>query len=176
MRDLAAQLEQALATFSGRMHAPALIGGLALAAHGVLRPTADIDLLVDGDDAEAAHAALLRLGYDCVFRSSEAASYRRDAQSLHLMYAHRPLARRLLAEAEVRDTPVGRQRVISREGLIACKLQGWVNNPARQMDLEDIRCLLRLHSDVLDMDEVRGYFELFDQEALLDAMLAERSD
>ncbi|HEX5755439.1 MAG TPA: hypothetical protein VFY12_03700 [Arenimonas sp.] len=173
MSRLVEQIAEALQALSACAAAPALIGGLALAAHGVIRATQDVDLLLDSDDVERAHEALLGLHYRCEYRSSEAANYRRGDDALDLMYAHRPLARRLLAEAQARETPIGRVRVISAEGLIACKLQGWVNNPARTLDLEDIRNLLVANAGALDLDEVRGYFELFDRESLFDELLAE---
>ena len=48
-----------------------------------------------------------------------------------MLYAHRPLARQLLERATERDTPMGRLRVISVEGLIGFKLQGYVNDATR---------------------------------------------
>ena len=87
-------------------------------------------------------------------------------------YAHRPIARRLLAEAEDRVTALGLVRVISAEGLVAFKLQGYVNDPARVRDLEDIRALLRANPG-LDLREIRGYFVLFEREALLDELVAD---
>ena len=62
--------------------------------------------------------------------------------------------------------------MISVEGLIAFKLQGLVNDPRRTQDLEDIRALIRANADDLDMAELRGYFQLFDREALLDDIIA----
>ncbi len=79
-----------------------------------------------------------------------------------------PAARRLLAEAQARTTPLGRLRVISAEGLIAFKLQGLVNDPRRTQDLEDIRALLKANKGLVNLEEVRGYFRLFDRENLLD--------
>ncbi|MFC0679325.1 nucleotidyltransferase family protein [Lysobacter korlensis] len=143
MSRLIDQIRQALAAFAAEDVSPALIGGLALAAHRVVRATQDVDFLVDADDADRVHAALLGLGYRCIHRSEDAANYVRGDEGLDLLYAHRPIARRLLNEAESRDTPMGRLRVITAEGLVAFKLQGYVNDPARARDLEDIRALLR---------------------------------
>jgi hypothetical protein len=78
-----------------------------------------------------------------------------------LLYAHRPIARRLLAGAAELKTSLGDLRVISMEGLIGFKLQGLVNNPRRTRDLEDIRALLRANRAGLDLAEVREYFHLF---------------
>lgn len=167
------QVREAIAAFDGEQIHPALIGGLALAAHNVPRATRDIDFLADADDADRLHELLLGLGYGCIHRSADAANYLRGDEGLDLLYAHRPEARRLLGEAEERDTEMGRLRVIGAEGLIAFKLQGYVNDAARHRDLDDIRALLRANSSTLDMQEVRRYFALFAREPLLDEILAD---
>jgi predicted nucleotidyltransferase len=46
----------------------ALIGGLALAAHGAARATSDVDLLVDGERSEDVHRIMGELGYECLHR------------------------------------------------------------------------------------------------------------
>lgn len=173
MARLVEQIREALAAFAGSRTQPALIGGLALAAHNVIRATQDVDFLVDADDADRLHGLLLGLGYQCIHRSADAANYVRDDEGLDLLYAHRPIARRLLAQAGERVTTMGSLHVISAEGLIAFKLQGYVNDPARRRDLEDIRALLRANRTALDMVEVREYFLLFEREALLDELIAE---
>ncbi|MFT4179177.1 MAG: nucleotidyl transferase AbiEii/AbiGii toxin family protein [Thermomonas sp.] len=169
------QIREALAAFAGSKTPPALIGGLALAAHHVVRATRDVDFLVDADDADRLHAALLALGYTCIHRSKDAANYLRGDEGLDLLYAHRPIARRLLEQAVERETTMGNLRVISVEGLIAFKLQGHVNDPSRPHDLGDIRALLRENRDGLNMRELREYFALFEREALLDELIAENS-
>ncbi len=173
MSRLVDQIKEALAAFAGISTPPALIGGLALAMHHVVRATQDVDFLADADDADRLHALLQGLGYRCIHRSEDAANYLRGDEGLDLLYAHRPIARRLLAAADERDTGLGRVRVITAEGLIAFKLQALVNDPARPRDLEDIRGLLRANAGALDMGEIREYFVLFDREALFDELIAE---
>ena len=173
MTRLVDQIKEALAAFAGVKTQPALIGGLALAAHQVVRATQDVDFLADADDAGRLHDILIGLGYHCIHRSEDAANYLRGDEGLDLLYAHRPIARRLLAEAQERDTGLGRLRVITAEGLIAFKLQGFVNDAARARDLEDIRGLLRANRGTLDMAEIREYFVLFDRETLFDELTAE---
>lgn len=176
MARLADQIRQALAAFVGCKTEPALIGGLALAAHQVVRATTDVDFLVDADDADHLHEVLIGLGYRCVHRSEDAANYLRDDEGLDFLYAHRPIARRLLSEARERATALGTVRVISAEGLIGFKLQALVNNPNRVRDLADIRALLRAQRDRLNMPEVREYFATFDRTEMLDGLLAEITD
>ena len=175
MSRLADQLKQAVAAFAGIKNGPALIGGLALAAHDVVRATQDVDFLVDADDAEKIHDVLIGLGYECVHRSQDAANYVRGDEGLDLLYAHRPTARELLDHAATRDTAMGPLRVVSAEGLIGFKLQALVNAPERGRDRQDILDLLRAGRGRLDMQEVRRYFDMFDRAELLDEFLEEVS-
>jgi hypothetical protein len=109
MSNLAEQIREALSMFARSGTEPALIGGLAVVAHQVVRA----------------------------------------ADGLGLLYAHRPLARRLLPQASERDTPMGRMRIISVEGLIGFKLQGFVNDATRTRDLDDASAVLAREAGVL---------------------------
>ena len=129
----------------------ALIGGLALASHKVVRATQDIDLLTEAERADEIEAELVRLGYRCLHRSSDAANYARGDERVDFLYASRPIARRLLNGAIELATALGELRVVSAEGLIGFKLQALVNDPRRTQDLEDIRALLRANRATLDM-------------------------
>ena len=95
MPNLAEQIREALFMFARIGTESALIGGLAVVAHQVVRATKAVDFLIEAESADGVHSALLDLGY-----------------------AHRPLARRLLAQASELETPMGRMRIISVEGLI----------------------------------------------------------
>ncbi len=170
---LGKQLEEAIAALDSVGARFALIGGLALAPHKVVRATQDVDLLVDADLADAVDQALATLGYRCLHRSADAANYLRGDQRLDFLYAHRQAARQILQAAPQLNTPFGTLHVVSAEGLIAFKLQGWVNDPRRRQDLEDIRALIRANRSTLNMDEVQTYFRLFDHEALLQEILNE---
>ena len=171
MANLADQIREALSMFARNGTKPALIGGLAVVAHQVVRATKDVDFLVEAEAAGKIHDALLDLGYQCIYRSEDAANYVRATEGLDLLFAHRPLARRLLVQASERETPMGRMRIISVEGLIGFKLQAFVNDASRTRDLDDIRALLKLHGISLDMDELREYFALFYRLELLDDLL-----
>ena len=170
MPNLAAQIREALAMFARNGTTPALIGGLAVVAHQVVRATQDVDFLMESEAGDKVHDALLDLGYQCLYRSEDAANYVRGTEGLDLLYAHRPLARRLLAQASVRKTPMGQLRVISVEGLIGFKLQGYVNDPTRTRDLDDIRALVQTHRATVNMAEVQEYFALFNQLDLLNEL------
>lgn len=150
----------------------AVIGGLALSAHGVIRATSDVDLLAPA--ARASEVAIIagKLGYLCLHRSEEAANYLRGDERLDLLWASRPGALKLLSSAVPRNTLYGAMPVVSAEGLIGFKLQAWVNDPRRGQDLEDIRKLLGVNREALNMGEVRGFFRLFEREGLLQKLLA----
>ena len=170
---LGRQIDEAAAALVRAGASWALIGGLALAPHNVVRSTQDVDMLVDADRADAVEAELLKLGYQCIHRSQDAGNYLRADQRLDLLYARRPAARRILAEARAVQTSFGSLRVISAEGLIAFKLQAVANDPGRTRDLDDIRALLANNRGTLDLSEVREYFRLFNREPLLDELLAQ---
>jgi len=151
----------------------ALIGGLALASHKIVRATQDIDLLIAAEKADEVEAALSKLGYRRLHRTVDAANYARGDERVDFLYAHRPIARRLLAAAGKLNTALGSLRVVSAEGLIGFKLQAWINDPRRTQDLEDIRALIRANRATLDLEQIRGYFRLFEREPLLDELLRE---
>jgi hypothetical protein len=168
---LGKQLEEAIATLDKVGARVALIGGLALAPHKVVRATQDVDRLIDADVADVVERELGTLGYRCLHRSADAANYLRGDQRPDFLYACRPAARQFLHSARELQTPFGTLHVVNAEGLIAFKLQGWVNNPRRTQDLEDIRALIRANRDTLKLTEVREYFALFDRAALLEETL-----
>jgi len=170
---LGIQIEEIIATLNSVGARFALIGGLALASHKVVRATQDVDMLTDAETAEQIHQEMTRLGYLCLHRSADVANYLRNDERVDFLFASRPIARRLLADAPERTTSFGTLRVISPEGMIAFKLQGLVNNSRRTQDLEDIRALLRANRETLNLSEVREYFRLFDRERLLDDLLHE---
>lgn len=171
MNRLLAQLKQVLQAFEVCRQPPALIGGMAVNTYNVIRATSDIDFLVAADDADRLHEALLGLGYECIYRTENVANYARDDERLDLLYAHRPYSVELLRQAESRQLAIGQLRVVSAEGLIGFKLQALHNDPARLRDEEDIRELLRMNREGLDMSQVRRYFALFDREDWLQQLL-----
>ena len=173
MGRLADQIREALTAFAALKTPPALIGGLALAAHNYVRATQDVDFLAAAEDAEQLHELLLGLGYRCLHRNEDAANYERGGERIDFLFAHRPASERLLRDAELRQTEMGRLRIVSAEGLIGLKLQGFVNDPKRTRDMDDIRSLLRANRGRLKIDELREYFRLFRRESLLDDLLAE---
>ena len=165
------QLTEIVSTLAAAGAPFALIGGLALAPHKVVRATQDIDLLRDAAMADAVHDALLGLGYQCLHRSADAGNYQRGDERVDFIYAHRPAAMRMLRNAKARATEFGVLQVVSAEGLIGLKLQGYCNDPRRTQDLADIRTLIAANRDLLDVSEVREYFRVFRQDSLFEELL-----
>jgi predicted nucleotidyltransferase len=64
-------------------------------------------------------------------------------------------------------------KVLKIEDLIGLKVQAIFNDPENRylVDAPDIKQLLALHSDKIDMTLVREYFRVFDREELLDEWL-----
>jgi len=170
---LCRQLEEALLSLRAAGIPVALIGGLALAPYNVVRATQDIDLLADGDNADAIEAVVRALGYASIYRSDDAANFLRGDERIEFIFARRPIARRLPAGAVRLETSLGSVPVVSKEGLIEFKLQGLVNDPRRTQDAEDIRALLRANHGSMNMSEVREYFRLFGREDDLEQWLQE---
>src|SRR5688572_23905106 len=109
---LGKQIDEAVALLHALGARFALIGGLALASHKVVRATQDIDLLIDSERADEVDEALIKLGYHCLHRSPEAGNYLRGDERLDFLYASRPTALKLLADAPEVHTAFGRLNVI----------------------------------------------------------------
>lgn len=176
--DFADVIRRVAVAFDERKIPFALIGGMALAALGVPRATADVDLLVLGERADDVAQIMVYLGYRELYRSLDAANYAADdARSgrIDFVFARRPYSLAMLGRARPRrvlgDVQV---RVVEPEDIIGLKVQASSNNPGRLgLDLADIQRLLDAHPN-LDLVRVREYFRLFGREAELDGLLARR--
>ena len=154
----------------------ALIGGLALAAHGAARATVDIDWLVEGERADDVDRIARGRGYGCLHRSTHAANYAADLPArgrIDFLFARQAHGRAMLARASARAILGHPIRVVDASDLIGLKVQASANDPRRRhLDLADIARLLE--TGEVDLARVREYFRIFDREKELDALLAER--
>jgi hypothetical protein len=107
---LGRQLEEVIASLSKVDARFALIGGLALASHKVIRARQDIDLLTDSEKAEDIDRQLVAIGYQCLHRSPDAGNYLRGDERVNFIYASRPAARGLLSNAATIPQGGGAQR------------------------------------------------------------------
>ena len=62
---LVEMLREVAAAFSQRKVAHAIVGGMAVAAHGLPRATKDVDFLIDHAHAGGADETLRALGFAC---------------------------------------------------------------------------------------------------------------
>lgn len=155
----------------------ALIGGLALAAHGAARATIDLDLLAEGVRSPDVHRILLSRGYQCIHGNENVANFLSDDPvrgRVDFLFARRARGLAILSRAAPFEVLGGNVRVVDAADLIGLKVQGYANNPRRRLkDLSDIQRVLRFGQP--DLVRVREYFQLFDCEKDLDAILAEES-
>jgi Uncharacterised nucleotidyltransferase len=148
MFDLAAEFEGVLAKLAEHGIEYAVCGGMAMALHGYLRATVDIDLLIRPEDEERIYAAVEPFGY--IFRANP---MRFDKGAMEIRRVTKlvegdPLMLDLLLVTEQsehvwqgrwkvtwRGKPVS---VVSPEGLIALKLS--------RSSLQDLADIERLRS------------------------------
>lgn len=152
----------------------ALIGGLALAAHGAGRATVDLDFLAEGDRADDVDRILRAHGYERLQRTENVGNYLSDDPArgrVDFLFARRAIGRAMLARAALLDVLGTTLRVVDASDLIGLKVQATTNDPRRsRQDLADVEKLLRVAE--VDLARVREYFRLFDREKELDALLA----
>lgn len=177
--DLQQILERVTSALRERGIEHALIGGLALAAHGAARATLDVDLLAPGERADEVDAILAAWGYRCLHRSEFVANYASDDPELgriDFLFARRAHGRAMLGRATTRSSVAGGSiPVVDAADLIGLKVQSSSNDPRRRhADLADIQRLLEVAEDV-DLERVREYFRIFDREKELEALLEQRA-
>jgi hypothetical protein len=138
----------------------AIIGGLALGAHGVQRFTNDIDFLVDGAQRLKLKQLMLGNGFTLFAESSEVIQFAGEIP-VDVLCANRPVSVALLQQAQL--DPHLNIKVISAEGLIGLKIQAYCNDPKRELrDKADIAALVE-KNDALDWSTIQVLAEMFDQ-------------
>ena len=137
----------------------ALVGGLALGAHGIARLTSDVDLAVDGTRQDAVVEALAAAGFETLHRSKGYSNHQRGQDRIDLIHVRGSTADQLFGGAVERPGPQGRTvRVVRAEHLAAMKILAMKNDPDRELqELADLREILRLPS--IDHDEIAAQFE-----------------
>jgi hypothetical protein len=126
-----------------------LIGGLAMAAHGLPRTTFDLDLAVDGDRQDELIAFLEANGYRTLHRSSGYSNHLHSEPELgriDLVYLRGATRDAVLGAARTQPGPGGKPiAVIAPEHLAAMKVLAMKNDPSRTFaEMADIRFLLSL--------------------------------
>lgn len=152
----------------------ALIGGLALAAHGAGRATVDLDFLAAGDRADDIDRIVREHGFERLQRTAHLANYASDDPArgrVDFLFARRAIGRAMLARAALLDVLGATLRVADASDLIGLKVQASSNDPRRtRQDMADVEKLLRVAE--VDLERVREYFRIFEREKELGALLA----
>ena len=127
----------------------ALVGGMALSAHGYIRTTDDVDLLVTPEDLKIIHEALDGLGYVPPFVGSKQLRDVSHGVKIEFLITGgfpgdgKP---KPIAFPDPRDAAVSLQglQVLALPKLIELKLASGMTNPQRLKDLADVQELARI--------------------------------
>lgn len=163
------RLQQALAECAealARAGVPfAVAGAFAVAMHGHVRATRDIDFLVRLSDREAARRALESLGYGCSFQSDAFAHFERRplpdlpgiVERADLLFSSHAVGARAIEVAMRQPMPWAGVAVpvVPLDTLLLMKLMAASANPARLQDLVDVRALLAQCTERLDLGRMR---------------------
>lgn len=168
IRELAARLDE-----DGLRYA--VIGGMALAMHGVQRATFDLDFLLMLEDKHRATSIFTKAGYKCVYETENVSHYQRQGTSLSrvdVLHAFRGPSLSMLKRAE--RLPLGDSfslPVVQIEDLIGLKIQAATNDLARALgDWNDIyRLVIHTANEgrVMNWGLIADYLVIFECEAKL---------
>lgn len=147
----------------------ALIGGLAIAFHGIQRSTLDADFILLIDDLDAAHRILSSLGYERRFHSENVSHYLSENPALgriDILHAFRPTTIGMLKRSQIHPlTPEIGIPVASQEDIIGLKIQAANNDPSRQRsDWNDIFSIVEhaaRQQTPLDWSLISEFLEVF---------------
>jgi hypothetical protein len=137
----------------------ALIGGLALAQHGFVRMTEDIDILLTPEGLAAFKDRLLGRGYILAFSEAKKTFRATDTGvRIEVITSGEYPGDGLPKPVSFPDPATaveerGRYRVISLEKLVELKLASGMTAPHRRRDLADVQDLIRALSLAVDFAE-----------------------
>jgi len=150
----------------------ALVGGIALAARGIVRGTRDLDLLIAEEAEPRVHELMSELGFETLARGGSVSSYLLDALRVDYLIAKQARGRAMLQRAELVTVTRGvAAKVVGVEDLISLKLQALKDDPSRGRDRVDIEGLLTVHRGAVNMEAVRDYAVALGAENELDQIL-----
>jgi hypothetical protein len=127
----------------------AVVGGMALVAHGYARTTVDVDILVTPQGRDALHQALHGRGYLPPFEGSRNLRDTRTGVRIEFIVTGqfpgdgkpKPVA---FPDPAAVATEVDGIRYVSLPALIELKLASGMTNPGRLRDLADVQELIRV--------------------------------
>ncbi len=142
LRDITQRLEKLGISY-------AVMGGMALVAHGYLRTTEDVDILVAPDSLEAIHRFLTGLGYRPLFEGSKNIRDTRTGVRIEFVLSGqfpgdgkpKPIA---FPDPQAVAVEIDGVRYLKLPTLIELKLASGMTNPGRLRDLADVQELIRV--------------------------------
>jgi hypothetical protein len=172
--DFARVFDEVASFLEARGHRVAVVGGLAILAHGSSRATFDLDLLTEAGAREELVAFLEKSGYETLHASPGFSNHSHGESArgrVDVVYVDAATARSLFEGASPGLSLGSRRALVPRpEHLIAMKVRAMKNDPTRALgDLADIQFLLRLPG--VDRDEARSYFVRAGMEGRFDELV-----
>jgi len=158
-----------------------LAGGLALSTMGIFRFTKDIDFLVSEEAKNKIDGIMENLGYEKQdFSNEEIFSFLSPLKILgqvDYLFARRKYTKAMMRRAKKRPIFDGEfdVKTLLPEDLIGLKIQAISNDPKNRFAIDslDIRKILQIKMDKIDIELVKEYFRLFNKEDLLHEWLSE---
>jgi len=142
-----------------------LIGGRGLEAHGYVRNTKDVDLLISLHDKDPIANSLRELDYACIAETAIFSRWRSAnpiSDDVDLLYVDPGTYAKLASDAITMDLGSETVPVPSVMGIIALKLHAIRNHPERRhRDVSDIRAVIELHRNTTHLDEVKTLCERY---------------
>lgn len=167
MLDLRTTLKTASTLLKDNGIAHALIGGFAMAVHGINRATSDIDFLADGNRRSDIERIMSQNGFEVTHSSTEVLQFK-GIGFVDILLANRPLSQRMLKNAKLVDDLL--VQVLGVEDLIGLKIQAYSNDGSRALqDKSDIQLLMRKNPH-LNWVVVKEYADLFSQWAEIEKL------
>ena len=169
-------LKYLIELFNERKVPYALIGGLALGIHGIIRTTQDIDFIIPLSAIQKIEDFLLTHGYKKLFRSDDIAGYVSDNFELgrvDFILAHRKYTQNMLNGAIPFDTEASGHKlmVAPLEDIIGLKLQAYFNRKDRKTDdMKDIENIIKQFKTKLDYKKIKEYASIFNAQDLLNKL------
>ena len=151
-----------------------LIGGRGLEAHGYVRNTRDVDLLISLAERDEIGKGLCDFGYVLRVETSIFSRWRcpdPEVEDIDLLYVDPGTFAKLDADAVEMDLGNLVVRVPSVAGMVSLKLHAMRNNPERRpRDSSDIQAILLLHPQALGLEELRGLCERYGPPSIYDEL------
>ena len=127
----------------------AVVGGMALVAHGYDRTTVDVDILITAEGRDAAHKSLEGLGYVAPFAGSKNLRDTQTGVQIEFLVAGqypgdgkpKPVQ---FPDPAAAATEIDGIRFVNLPTLIELKLASGMTNPGRLRDLADVQELIRV--------------------------------